>query len=344
MSGPARDEAAPFTPAWWLPGGHAQTLFAALRPRPRPARSTPERLELPDGDFVDLVWIGPERAPVVAVLHGLEGSVRSGYAAGLLAALAARGWRAVLMHFRGCSGAPNRLARSYHSGDTGDIAFLLAELARRHPQVPRAAVGFSLGGNALLKYLGELGESATNAPLAAAAAVSVPFDLDDAARRLDRGLSRLYQYKLLRSLKRRTLARASLLAGRIDLHRVPALRSFRAFDDAVTAPLHGFRGADEYYARSSSGPWLDRIRVPTLVLHARDDPFMTEAALPAPAHLAPAVRLELSDRGGHVGFIAGGTPWRPVYWLEQRIPDFLAAHLGPAAAAGHRAATTVPAR
>ncbi len=313
----------PFRPAWWLPGPHRQTLWAALARRPRRPATTAERLELPDGDFVDLAWAGPAGGPIAIVLHGLEGGLRSRYAVGVLAALTAAGYRAVLMHFRGCSGVPNRRPRSYHSGDTGDFAHLLRVLAARHPDVPRVAIGFSLGGNVLLKYLGETGATAG---VAAAVAVSVPFDLADAAGRLERGASRLYQWHLLRSLRARTRARARALAGRIDLDGLESLRTFRAFDDAVTAPLHGFAGVDDYYARSSSRRYLAGITRPTLILHARDDPFMTPAAIPAPHELPGAVQLEVSDAGGHAGFVGGTRPWAPDYWLERRALAYFADH------------------
>ena len=184
----------PFRPAWWLPGAHAQTLWPTVFRRPPRPRLDWERLRLPDGDFVDLSWAGADRQTIVVCLHGLEGSYQSPYAAGMLNALAARGWCAVLLHFRGCSGELNELPRSYHSGETGDFGYLLEVLAQRHPNSALAAVGYSLGGNVLLKYLGEQGRGS---PLRAAAAVSVPFNLGIAAQRLDNGFSRVYQWRLL---------------------------------------------------------------------------------------------------------------------------------------------------
>lgn len=309
-----------FTPPWWLRSPHLQTLWPVLvRRRPRLAL-TRERLELADGDFLDLDWSPGERGPLVVVFHGLEGSSRSGYARGLLRAVHARGWRGVVMHFRGCSGAPNRLARSYHSGDTADIAYFLGHLRRRFPDAAIAAVGYSLGGNALLKYLGEVG---ANAVPCCAVAVSVPFDLDTCARTLERGTARLYQWWLLRRLLAKTRAkhRAGLLGPQFaDVHR---WRTFRRFDDRVTAPVHGFEGVDDYYRRSSSRQFLTGIAIPTLVVHARDDPLMTPAVLPGPAELSPQVRLEVSTGGGHVGFVHGAHPLAPRYWLEERIPAFI---------------------
>lgn len=314
-----------FRPAPWLRNPHLQTIWASLLRRRPPLDTRPERLELPDGDFVDLLWCGPQHGPIIVVLHGLEGSIRSRYAAGIMAGIAAHGWRGVFMHFRGCSGVPNRLPRSYHSGDTGDIRYLVETLRRREPQTPLAAVGYSLGGNALLKYLGESGR---DTPLEAAVAVSVPFDLDNAARRLERGLSRLYQRHLLASMHRKLRSKFAGRPGPVKPDEISALRSFRLFDDKVTAPLHGFAGVDDYYARCSSRRYLTGIGIHTLILHASDDPFMTPQAVPGEQEMSPTTRLELSRHGGHVGFVSGRWPWRTRYWLEERILAFLTPFLG----------------
>ncbi|HEY7841609.1 MAG TPA: hydrolase [Gammaproteobacteria bacterium] len=316
-------EAGAFAPAWWLPGPHAQTLWPALlRRTPLPILDH-EELNLPDGDFVDLHRTRG-RGAIVALFHGLEGSLRSHYARGLIAAIAGAGWRCVFMHFRGCSGRHNRLPRSYHSGDTGDIAFLLRTLSEREPGTPLAAIGISLGGNALLKYLGEERVPGT---LRAAAAVSVPFQLADGAARLDRGFSRLYQRHLLGRLRRKFRDKFRNGAPPVPIGDLDSLDNFRKFDGAITAPLHGFRDADDYYSRSSSRQFLGRICVPTLILQARDDPFLTPAALPRAGELSDCVRLELSRDGGHVGFVGGRWPWRPEYWLDRRIPDWFRDHL-----------------
>jgi hypothetical protein len=311
----------PFTPAWWCRGPHAQTLWPYLvRRRPRVALKR-ERLELPDGDFLDLDWTGDgDDRPIVVVLHGLEGSSQSKYARGLLHALQRRGWRGVVMHFRGCSGEPNRLPRSYHSGETGDLAHVLEVLRARSPDVPLAAVGFSLGGNVLLKYLGERG---TAAPLRAAAAVSVPYLLAHSAARLGRGFSRVYQWSLLRRMRAALATKRGRMTLPITVSDLCTLRGFRDFDEHVTAPLHGFRGADHYYEAASSRPYLRAIARPTLLLHALDDPFMTEDVVPATHELSPSTRLELYRSGGHVGFVSGTLPWQARYWLEERIPDYL---------------------
>jgi predicted alpha/beta-fold hydrolase len=315
-----------FSPAWWLPGPHAQTLGARLlRSRATGPALRRERVELPDGDFLDLDATdgGPDR-PLVVVLHGLEGSARSGYARQVYRALLARRVASVGLNFRSCGGALNRTPRLYHSGETGDLRFVLERLRRRFPGRPLGAVGFSLGGNILLKYLGEEGAAA---PLVASAAVSVPFDLAAGARRLERGFSRAYRRYLVGKLKRKTLAKAALLDRRVDLERVRRGRTFVEFDDAATAPLHGFVDARDYYARSSSNQYLGRIRVPTLLIHSQDDPFLPTGAIPREAVAGNAfLTAEFPQHGGHVGFVSGRLG-APVFWAEERAAEFLAGHL-----------------
>lgn len=310
----------PFKPAWWLPGGHVQTLWPALLRRAVSPVTRRERVELPDGDFIDVDWTG-ESGPIVIVLHGLGGSMDSHYARGILRAVATRGWRGALMHFRGCSGEPNRLLRGYHAGDTGDLASFVALLRQREPHIPLAAVGYSLGGNVLLKWLGEQGESS---PLSAAVAVSVPFDLGAATARMQQGFSRIYDRRLLRCLQDALARKRAVMALPWDATTIAAIGTLRAFDECVTAPLHGFRDAEDYYDRASCRPYLPRIHTPTLIVHAADDPFMPPSVVPPPHVLSATTRLELSPSGGHVGFVSGA-PWTPRYWLETRIPDYLAA-------------------
>ncbi len=311
----------PYRAAWWLPGAHWQTLWPFLfRPAAPPVRAS-QRLELPDGDFVDLAWFGAEQAPVVLVLHGLEGGLRSHYVRRTVHALNRAGYQSCVFQFRGCSGEPNRLARSYHSGDTGDLARVLEQL-RGQGQPAQAAIGYSLGGNVLLKWLGEQGARAS---LRCAMAVSVPFDLGDAADRMATGLSRIYQRYLIDSLARKC-------RGKFRRHGTPStiplsqLRTFRRFDDQVTAPLHGFADVNDYYARSSSRQFLHAIRIPTLLLHAADDPFMYPTTVPTAAELADSVELELVQRGGHVGFVTGGWPGRGRCWFSQRLTTWLGAN------------------
>ena len=310
-----------FSPPWWLRNPHLQTFWPVLFRRQPPLSHRPERLELPDGDFVDLCWTGPDHGPLVIVLHGLQGSIRSPYAVGILRALAAHGIRGVLMHFRGCSGQPNRLARGYHSGETGDLRFLLSTLRQREPETPFAAIGYSLGGNVLLKYLGEAG---AETPLRAGVAVSVPLVLRTASDRLGEGLSRIYDRYLLRALLAGAKRKAPLLqAAGLDVEAVLGSQSIRAFDEHLTAPLHGYVDASDYYTRCSSRSFLKTIRRPTLILHAADDPFMRPEVVPDASELSASVTLELSSGGGHVGFVSG--PGR--YWLEERIPAFVSSVL-----------------
>lgn len=307
-----------FKPPWWLRNAHLQTIWPFLfRPRP-PVATRRERLELPDGDFLDLDFTLNDSGPIVLILHGLQGSVKSKYAAGLLRALSAQGYRAVLMHFRGCSGEANRLPHSYHSGETGDPAFVIDWLHARFPQSPHAAIGFSLGGNALLKLLAEQGE---NCRLRTAIAISVPFLLNEGADQFNRGLSRIYRGYLLRSLIRSVMNkhRKINLTGKVNLEAIRDCADFWIFDNEVTARLNGFKDVHDYYRRSSSRQYLRLIKTPTLILHAEDDPFMTPATVPQAGELSADVTLELSRHGGHVGFVTGGNPFRMHYWLDERI-------------------------
>ncbi len=315
-----------FRPAWWLPGPHAQTLGARLlRSRAGEARLRRERVELPDGDFLDLDFTdGEPRSPLVIVLHGLEGSARSTYALEMYRALRARGVQAVGLNFRSCGGELNRTPRLYHSGETGDLALVLRSLRQRFPNRPLGAVGFSLGGNVLLKYLGESGDGGVRA----AAAISVPFDLAAGAQHLERGISRLYRRYLVGKLKRKTRAKAGVLQGLVSVEQVLDARTFVEFDDAATAPLHGFSDAGDYYARSSCNQYLAGIRVSTLLIHSADDPFLPAGAIPRGAVAAnPLLVSDFTEHGGHVGFVSG-QPWAPVFWAEERAARFLAGHLG----------------
>ncbi len=315
---------ADFAPAWWLPGPHLQTVWPAFCRPACPVSLTRERLELPDGDFIDIDWAG-DAGPVVVVLHGLQGSSRSPHVRGLLRSLARRGWRSAVIHFRGCGGEANRLPRTYHSGDTGDVGHVLSHLRERHPSTPFAAVGYSLGGNVLLKWLAERGPGAE---VAAAVAVSVPFLLARAADRLDRGFSRMYGRHFIADLHRTITEKFRHRPGPLDLDAVRRARTFRSFDDRVTAPLHGFRDAAHYYEEASCRQYLRGVARPTLILHALDDPFMTRDVVPRRDELSSSIRLELSGAGGHVGFVEGGAPWTARYWLEERIPRFLAGQPG----------------
>ncbi|MFT5394017.1 MAG: putative alpha/beta-fold hydrolase [Gammaproteobacteria bacterium] len=314
-----------FRPPWWLAHAHFQTLWPTLARRTKSARFYRERLELPDGDFLDLDWTrsASERAgaPTVIVFHGLEGSIHSPYAHGMMSAIHRCGWNGVLMHFRGCSGSANRTDRRYHSGETEDAAYVLSYLQRCGIE-QIGAVGFSLGGNMLLKWLGETGPSN---PLSSAVAISVPYDLSRAAQRLETGFSRFYQWWLMRSMRRSVLRQfANRDDPPIDLSKVAATRTFREFDNAVTAPLHGFRDADHYYEHCSARRYVRDIAVPTLLIQAADDPFMFSDVIPLPCELPACVQLDNPAHGGHVGFVQGTVPWRLQYWHETRVCEHIA--------------------
>ncbi len=303
---------------WWLPGAHLQTIWPLARTAAPPAFRR-ERWDTPDGDFIDLDWLagGDAGAPLVALFHGLEGSSRSHYARALMRALAARGWRGVVPHFRGCSGEANRLLRAYHSGDSAEIDWILRRLRAQAGSAPLFVVGVSLGGNALLKWLGER-EAAACELVRAAAAVCPPLDLTISGHALARGFNRVYTRHFLASLKHKALAKHHRHPGALDAARIRAARTLFDFDDAYTGPVHGFAGAADYWRRASARPWLGAIRVPSLLLSARNDPFVPSAALPAPGELSTALRFECPSGGGHVGFLV--PPW-PGHggWLPQRL-------------------------
>lgn len=312
----------------WLPGRHAQTIWPLLIKGPLPVYRR-QRCDTPDGDFIDLDWVdGKAGAPCVVLFHGLEGSSRSHYARRLMHAVAARGWHGVVVNFRGCSGEPNRLPRAYHSGDSAEIDCVLRRL-RAGGHTTLFAAGVSLGGNALLKWLGEQGARAA-AVVEAAAAVSAPLDLAAANRALSSGFNLVYARHFLRTLIPAALARDQRFPGRIDASRVRASRTLRDFDDAVTAPLHGFLGVDDYYARSSAGPLLRSVQTPTLLLHAANDPFLPHTCLPCRGDLPSVVRLEVTDRGGHVGFVHGAPPGG-IDWMPRRLLAHFAEYLPSAA-------------
>jgi len=316
-----------FKPAWWARNPHIQTIFADFLTNRKKPLGTPQRLELHDGDFVDLVWtqkIAPSYSgPLVVLFHGLEGSIKSHYAYRLLKSLKQHQWPGVMMHFRGCSGEPNRLPRAYHSGETDDARYFIKYLKQQYPQAELYAAGYSLGGNMLLKYLGKYKE---NSLLKAAAAISPPLDLSVCEQRLKHGFSRVYQSHLLRRMKRNLKLKLQkmpelgqhLLCG----SNLSQIKNFKSFDQLVTAPLHGFKSAEDYYQKSSAMQYLKDITVPSLILHAKDDPFMTHAVIPHAEQLSTEIEYELCAKGGHVGFIEGKYPWRPRFYVEQRIAEF----------------------
>ncbi|ANC00757.1 hydrolase [Pseudomonas putida] len=321
---------ATFSPATGLSNPHLQTLWGPLWRRLPSLERSRERLWLADGDFLDMDWHGPHQAdtPLVLVLHGLTGSSDSPYVKGLQQALQAFGWASVALNWRGCSGEPNLLARSYHSGASEDLAETIRHLRALRPLAPLYAVGYSLGGNVLLKYLGESGSASQ---LEAAVAVSVPFRLDQCADRIAMGFSKVYQAHFMREMlayvqdKQRHFQARGHSEGLAALERLGPLRNLRTFwdfDGRVTAPLNGFSDAHDYYRHASSRYYLGENRTPTLIIHAQDDPFVFDHSLPAPQELAPQTHFELHRRGGHVGFVEGSLR-NPGYYLERRIPQWL---------------------
>ncbi len=314
-----------FKPAWWLPGGHLQTLWSGLRKRKINIPLVRERLWLPDGDFLDLDWIsGNAKAPIVLILHGLSGSIESSYAKGMLRALKNSGLRGVFMHFRGCSGEHNRSVQFYHAGETKDLGYVLQTFNQREPTTQIAVIGFSLGGNVLLKYLGE---TQMDNSICCAVAVSVPFLLNRFADKVQRGGSSIYQKYLLSRLRNKILDKARSMALPIDLENLDKIKNFWDFDNEVTAKIHGFKDAKDYYEKSSSFHYLSRIKKKTLIVHACNDPFLYLDAIPHQNQLPVNVQLELQQSGGHMGFIAGNLPWNPKYWLEERIPSYIQANV-----------------
>jgi predicted alpha/beta-fold hydrolase len=311
----------------WLPGGHLQTFYAVALPRPDVTYRR-EHWELPDGDFIDLDWLdGPEGAPLVVLFHGLEGSSNSHYARSLMAAVSRKGWRGAVPHFRGCSGEPNRLPRAYHAGDTQEIAYILGRLRDGNGHAPLYAAGVSLGGNALLRWLGEAGESAQPV-VERVAAISAPVDMVAAGRALDRGFTRTYTAHFLRSLKRKALAKLNDYPLLYERSTVAAIDSIEGFDTEVTARLHGYRDALDYWTKTSSKPGLVNIRVPTLLINARNDPFLPADVLPSAQEVSDQVTLEFPQAGGHAGFVSGPFPGK-LDWMPARVLTFF---MGPGSA------------
>lgn len=314
-----------FAPPWWARNRHIQTIWPRFFQRRRSFFPRIQRLKLPDGDFVDLAW-GRQKnnfKGIVVIFHGLEGSVNSHYANDVMAHFEQQDWMPVLMHFRGCSGAANLTQRAYHSGDTEDALYFLDWLENLYPDVPKAAVGFSLGANMLLKLLGENPQQMN---LKAAVAISPPMRLEECASSINQGFSRLYQKYLLKSMVNNLIDKLEDVDysafPMINREKVKSLKSFREFDDLITAPVHGFGNADNYYEKCSAMGFLKKIMNPTLILHAKDDPFMNEAVIPLASDLSPFVRYELSEKGGHVGFMQG-SPINPRIWFHTRVSDFL---------------------
>ncbi len=316
----------PGSPAW-LPGGHAQTVYPLLRKGLIPNWQR-QRIDTPDGDFMDLDWLpepGYGASPLVVLFHGLEGSSHSHYARSLMRALEGIGWRGVVVHFRGCSGTPNRLARAYHSGDSDEIDWVLRYFKTRFPDTVIFAAGVSLGGNALLKWLGEHESEAANC-ISAAAAVCPPLDLTISGLALGQGFNRVYTRHFLKTLIPKALAKTRLFPGEFDADRIATAQSLQDFDDCYTAPAHGFDGVFDYWRRASAKPWLGGIRLPTLLLNAANDPFVPPDALPDAGQAGPGLCFECTPEGGHVGFLRGPWPGN-LDWLPHRLLGFFATQL-----------------
>jgi len=323
-----------YTPAWWVPGAHVRTLWGKLVRRPLPLETRVERWPTDDGDEIELHRLEPlgTRAPHggrLLVLHGLEGTIRSHYLRGLLALAQRRGWSADALIFRTCNGEMTRARRLYHSGETTDLDRVVQRLIRAHPGEPLALAGFSLGGNVLLKWLGEQGDEAPS-EVRAAAVVSVPFDLERGSRFIERGFARVYTKHFLRTLRAKARVKLERDPGLFDASALERARTLFDFDDVVTAPVHGFESATDYYRRSSSLRFLGSIRRPTLLLSAYDDPFLPSDVLREVERVArgnPSLTPEFHRYGGHVGFVSGRAPWAPRYYAEERVLGFLEAAL-----------------
>ncbi len=315
-----------FKPAFGLQNRHLQTLFATFFRKLPLIDMDIEQFELDDGDFIECFWNEKPKKedtkPIVTLFHGLEGSYKSPYIQGMMCALKEAGFLSVIMHFRGCSGKENRLPRSYHSGETSDAKAWIKHLKTQYPHAPLFAVGYSLGGNMLLKLVSEYGD---NSPLQASVSVSAPMQLDICATQMNKGFSKIYQAHLLKHLNASLLEKykkhpmQELLS--FEEEKVKNVKTFWEFDGIYTAPIHGFSCASDYYKHSSSRQYLKNIRQKTLIIHSLDDPFMTPEVLPKEEELSQSVTMELYRNGGHVGFVSGSI-FHPHYWLEERIVDY----------------------
>ncbi len=315
-----------FKPPFTLKNRHLQTLYAPLFRKKNTIKIEIERFDLPDGDFVEAYWHDAkpkDNRPIVTLFHGLAGSFNSPYIQGVMNALDKKGFASVLMHFRGCSGKPNLLPRSYHSGDTADAKAWINYLSMKYKNSDLHAVGYSIGGNMLLKLLGEEKEKTT---LRSAVSVSAPMDLDITAKRINQGFSKRYQKHLLEPLKKTLLKKYKTF----DMERIinksrediKNIKTIEEFDELYTAPINGFGTAQNYYNKCSAKQFLKDIKIPTLIIHALDDPFMTPAILPTKEELSKHITMSISEHGGHVGFV-NGTLFKPKYWLEKHIVEYL---------------------
>ncbi len=307
-----------YRPSRWLPGPHAQTIWASrFRSTPSPDTKR-EQVELDDDDFLNLYWLTQGNGPIVIIVHGLEGDSSSNNVKAMFDVVRKNGWNGVLLLNRNCGGFSNRLQRTYHAGETGDLDFVVNLVKKRFPDVPLMLYGYSLGGNTMLKWLGEKGD---HAGISAAAAVSIPFDLASSTAILDKGFSKIYQkhfVDLMREAAKRKFRDLAPLFNPGDLNKIKTLWEF---DEKVTAPLHGFVNADQYYSESSCKQFLKNICVPTLIMNSLDDPFLERNTFPGPKEVSDMVELEFLQNGGHAAFITGSI-WKYFSWIETRIPEF----------------------
>lgn len=312
-----------FSPRWWLRNPHVQTVYASKLAKRPDIDTRKERLELSDGDFLDLNWSKKTTGPMVCLFHGLAGCIDSGYARGAFHALETAGYRPVFMHHRGCSGEPNRLATSYHSGHTLDMATVIDLVHSRFPTSPVAAIGYSLGANALLKFLGETGDSSG---LDVAIAVCPPLDLATCATTINTGLAKVYQRYLLSLMHKQYNAKKARYP-QLELPTLAdGLNTFWRFDDAVTAPLHGFTDVHHYYEACSAKPFLPQIKTHTHLLYALNDPFFSPSVLPDKRYVPNNVTLHTPKYGGHVGFVEHAAPAGFNHWLDRQLVHWLDAH------------------
>jgi uncharacterized protein len=330
-AGPGSQGGPAYSAPWWLPGGNLQSIWPALwsrRPTATPPNYRRERWDTPDGDFIDVDFLDagrPRTAPLLVQFHGLEGSSHSHYALAMAEGARVLGWRYAVPHFRGCSGELNLAPRAYHSGDFEEIGWMLGRFRAAHAG-PMFACGVSLGGNALLRWVQEAGAQASGV-LRAAAAVSAPVDLHAAGLAIERGFNRIsYTPMFLRTMKPKALKKLKQHPGLFDGQRLARARTLYEFDDVFTGPLHGFAGTEDYWQRGSSRPHLARVRLPTLVLNARNDPFVPAASLPGKHEVGSHVTLWQPAHGGHCGFPAGAPPGH-LMALPQHVLPWLAAHL-----------------
>lgn len=306
---------------FWLPGGHTQTVWPALFRRVRKVTGNPDRLELSDGDFVDLEWSGQGSRRLAILSHGLEADLLTGYIQGMAAALVRRKWDVLVWNFRGCGNGPNRLLRMYHSGATEDLDAVVRHAMGKHPAESIALIGFSLGGNLTLKYLGE-DAAALPDRIRRAVAISVPCDLACSSRELSLLSNKIYMERFLIAMRSKIRAKDRMFPGKLDLTGLLRVRTFQQFDDRYTAPLHGFRDAADYWEKNSCRRFMAGIRVPALLINARNDPFLGDDCYPAAeAAASDWLHFEAPETGGHVGFPTFGNGGE--YWSETRAAEFL---------------------